>query len=86
MESAQSFEEWQALASEYDLIQSKERRQPKARDLYDVNLLEAKTRELERLRLAGRTQELMFELRADLHRDFGNITNRCGACTSAPVL
>ena len=76
MEATRSFDEWQQLASEYDDIHRREKQGPSAQELYDVKLLEAKTTELERLRGEGRVEDLMFVLRSDLYRDFGNMTNR----------
>jgi Domain of unknown function (DUF3336) len=80
MECAASFQEWQALASDLDAIRDQSRsggvRNAK-NELYDSALLAAKVAELESLRQRGNVEDLMFSIRSDLYRDFGNITNRC---------
>lgn len=81
METAASFTEWQSLASELDAIRDHSKQGGRTRDgkndLYDEKLLAAKVAELEGLRAVGNVEELMFSIRSDLYRDFGNITNRC---------
>jgi hypothetical protein len=77
MEITTSFEEWQALASDLDAIREHTKQSGPAKELYDETLLAAKVAELDSLRSRGRVQDLMFVLRSDLYRDFGNITNRC---------
>jgi Domain of unknown function (DUF3336) len=52
-------------------------RQEPSESQYEGKLLSAKTAELKALRAGGRVQDLIFALRADLYRNFGNITNKC---------
>jgi hypothetical protein len=78
MEEASSFEEWQVLASDLDAIREELKRgHAQTESLYDEKLLSAKVQELTQLRNKGRIEWVMFSLRADLFRNFGNITNRC---------
>jgi hypothetical protein len=77
MEEATSYEEWLALADDLDAIRDEQRRHAtRPQELYDENLLAAKVNELQRLRDSRQLDQLVFSLRADLFRDFGNITNR----------
>jgi Domain of unknown function (DUF3336) len=78
MEEAKSFAQWQSLADDLDAIRDEEtrkcnRRQPAS---YDESLLRAKVSELQELRETGQIEKLVFSLRADLFRDFGNSTSR----------
>jgi hypothetical protein len=81
MESSEAFDEWQALASELDEIREQMKSQSSKSEtknsLFDERLLAAKIAELESLRSRGRVHDLIFSLRSDLYRDFGNVTNRC---------
>ena len=79
MQNAQSFEEWQALAGDLDEIRQQMRPRRADASMYDEALLAAKVAELDALRARGRLEDLMFSLRSDLYRNFGNVTNRCGA-------
>jgi hypothetical protein len=90
MEAATSFTEWQSLASELDAIRDHSKQGGRTRDgkndLYDEKLLAAKVAELEGLRAVGNIEDLMFSIRSDLYRDFGNITNRCATTRSSGVV
>lgn len=81
MEEATSFAQWQSLADDLDAIRDEQsrnssRRQP---EVYDESLLREKVNELQALRETGQVEKLVFSLRADLFRDFGNCTSRCAA-------
>lgn len=77
MDKAGSFEEWQAYASDLDAIKDEQKRSNKRMgSFFDENLLAAKVKELSALKASGRVEELQFSLRADLYRDFGNLTNK----------
>ena len=88
MEDATSFMEWQSLASELDAIRDHSKQGGRTRDgkndLYDEQLLAAKVAELEKLRAVGNIEDLMFAIRSDLYRDFGNISNRCATSSQGP--
>lgn len=77
MNAARSFDEWEAYASDLDAIRD-ERKRPHERTEkhFDEKLLSAKVKELSDLKSSGRVEELQFALRADLYRDFGNVTNK----------
>jgi hypothetical protein len=78
MEEAKSFAQWQALADDLDAIRDEETRKSNRRQAtsYDESLLRAKVSELQELRESGQIDKLVFSLRADLFRDFGNSTSR----------
>lgn len=82
MDNATSYKEWVSLASELDSIHKQQRAGSQQQDgrqgLYDEKLLNSKVAELQSCRLRGNVESLMFSIRSDLFRDFGNITNRCG--------
>lgn len=77
MKAAASFAEWEAHASDLDALRD-ERKRPheQTEKHFDERLLSAKVKELVELKASGRVEELQFALRADLYRDFGNITNK----------
>lgn len=78
MDTATSYDEWQAYASDLDAIRDERQgRHKKAEKHFDENLLSAKVKELSELKASGRVETLQFALRADLYRDFGNVTNKC---------
>lgn len=78
MEEATTFAQWQALADDLDAIRDEQRRNStrKQPEVYDESLLRAKVNELNELRETGQIDKLVFSLRADLFRDFGNCTSR----------
>ena len=79
MDSATSFDEWQAYACDLDAIKDEQTRSHiQMGAFFDENLLAAKVKELCSLKAAGRVEQLQFSLRADLYRDFGNLTNKYG--------
>lgn len=81
MDAAASYEEWVELASELDSVHGQRRdgqpQQDGRHGLFDEKLLNSKVAELESCRMRGNVESLMFSIRSDLFRDFGNITNRC---------
>lgn len=77
MEIATSYDEWQAYASDLDAIRDERQgRHKKTEKHFDEKLLSAKVKELSELKASGRVEKLQFALRADLYRDFGNVTNK----------
>ena len=86
LEDATSFVQWHSLADDLDAIRDEQSRNGSSArqpQLYDESLLRAKVNELQELRETGQVDKLVFALRADLYRDFGNSTNKvCTASTA----
>ena len=82
MIDAKTYTEWMAYGGDLDELQAKEKEllgKPcrSLSSLYAVELLQDAKSQFEKLRESGDVVGLMFALRSELYRDFGNMTNTC---------
>lgn len=78
MQTVGSPQEWERLARELDAMPGSNRMPDKeVTKLYDLSLLKETMVENRKVREAGDVAKMMFMLRGDLYRSFGNITNKC---------
>lgn len=74
LDSAESYDEWQAAASNLDKLLGYESwKQTPDTDIYDFELIKLRTKQLQECRVSGDLEQLLFLVRTTLERNLGNM-------------
>lgn len=74
LDSAESYDEWQAAAFNLDKLLGYESwKQTPDTDIYDFELIKLRTKQLQECRVSGDLEQLLFLVRTTLERNLGNM-------------